>query len=185
MATQTTHVNGIDTEALRRIADEVARNPATGLARFQVATRWKGGTRSDAHVTAWELGGQRLAKDFVLRSDEPVELLGGNTAPNPQEILMAAYNACMAVGYVAGCALEGIEIESLELETDGALDLRGFLGLSPDVPPGYDVVRTTVRLRAKGTPAQLQAIHENVMKTSPNRWNLGQPVRLETRLVLG
>ena len=184
MSTSTLTTNGIDTAALRQLAQDVAADASKGLARFTVSTAWKGGTRTDTHVAAWHLAGRRLPKDFTLRTDEPVELLGGNTAPNPQEMLMAAYNACMTVGFVALCALEGIEIQQLRMETEGELDLRGFLGLDPAVKPGYDALRTTIHVSAKATKEQLATVLEAMKKTSPNRWNLGQPVTLQTEMVV-
>ena len=38
------------------------------------------------------------------------ELLGQNSAPNPQELLMTALNACITVGYVAGAAVKGVTL---------------------------------------------------------------------------
>jgi uncharacterized OsmC-like protein len=80
-------------------------------------------------VDGWELGNRRYTKSFRIDADEPCELCGNNTQPNPQEYLMAAFNACMMVGYVAGASIRGIELESVEIDTSGELDLRGFLGL--------------------------------------------------------
>src|SRR5262245_42966392 len=114
-----TKLNGIDTDAVRRMVESVERDPGSGKAGFRVPTRWAGGTRSEAQVDAWQWGGRRLRKNFAIAADEPAELLGENTAPNPQELLLSALNACMTVGYVAGCAMRGIRLESLEIETDG------------------------------------------------------------------
>ena len=50
MATATTHVNGIDTDALQQLMEEVKQDPARGIARFRVTSAWKGGTRTDARV---------------------------------------------------------------------------------------------------------------------------------------
>ena len=116
--------------------------------------------------------------------DEPFELLGENTAPNPQEYLMTALNACVMVGYVAGAAIRGIRLESLELVTEGALDLRGFLGIDPTVKPGYDRIRYTVRIKGNGTAEQFREIHETVLKTSPNYFNVSQPVAIDADLVV-
>ena len=185
MTTTPATMNGIDTAALDEIAGRVAADPREGLVRFEVSTAWSGGTRSETRVAAWELGGKRMPRDFAVGSDEPLELLGTNTAPNPQELLMAALNACMTVGYVAGCSVQGIELRSLRLQTSGELDLRGFLGLDPGVPPGYASLRTVVRIDADAPPERLREIHETVLRTSPNRWNLGQPVRMESELVIG
>jgi uncharacterized OsmC-like protein len=95
---------------------------------------------------------------------------------------MAALNACMTVGYVAGAAVNGITLNKLEIETTGQLDLRGFLGIDPNVKPGYESIQYVVRIAGNGTPEQFRQIHENVIKTSPNYFNVSRPVRLEAEL---
>lgn len=176
--------NGIDTDALKHTMDAVARDPAKGVAGFQVTTRWKGGTRSESRVAGWKLGGQALSKDFVIGIDEPRELLGENTAPNPQEYLLAAVNACILATYVAACAMQGVTLKHLEIETRGTLDLRGFLGLDKNVKPGYDELEYVVRVKGDGTPQQFEAVHKWVMATSPNYWNMAHPIRMKPRLVV-
>ena len=178
-------VNGIDVDALRAKAAAIQAEPSQGMTRWSVTTRWMGGTRSDTRVTGFELGGGRIARDFTIRVDEPLELCGTNQFANPQEVLLAAMNACMTVGYVAACALEGIVLEELSIETKGDIDLRGFLGLDDSVKPGYDELEYTVDIRADATPAQLERVHDIVCRTSPNRFNLSQPIRLRSRLVTG
>ena len=71
-----------------------------------------------------------------LVNDEPLELLGENTALNPQEARMAEFNACVMNTYVISAAMKGIKLDKVELETEGELDLRGFLGLDKSVKPG-------------------------------------------------
>jgi len=176
-------VNGLDVGALKTVAAEVAADPKKGATSWRVATSWKGGTRSDTSVKSCSIGGAVVKKDFTIGVDEPTELLGTNQFPNPQEYLLAALNSCMIVGYVAGCALEGVNLEELRIETSGDIDLRGFLGLDPKVKPGYDGLRYTVFIKSDGTPAQLERVHDAVCRNSPNRFNLSQPIRLDARLV--
>jgi hypothetical protein len=85
---------------------------------------------------------------------------------------------------VAGAAMHGIALEKVEIETSGGLDLRGFLGIDPTVRAGYDTIRYVARLKGAGTPAQFQAIHETVVKTSPNYFNISRPVTIDARLVV-
>jgi hypothetical protein len=131
-------LNGLDVAYLRSVIAEVTADAKKGATRWRVATQWRGGARSDTHVSSYDIGGQEVKKDFTIRIDEPVELGGTNLFANPQEHLLAALNACMTVGYVAACSLEGIEIDELRIETRGDIDLRGFLGLDASVKPGYD-----------------------------------------------
>jgi uncharacterized OsmC-like protein len=183
--TTDTTLNGIDTTAIWEMAQAVAENPAKGQTSWHVTSHWRGGTRSDAAVREYHLGGERVAKNFTIKCDEPCELGGTNQFANPQEYLLAALNACMIVGYTVGCAMQGIRLDELRIETEGDIDLRGFLGLDPNVKPGYDSLHYTVHIRGDGTPEQFQQIHETVIKTSPNRFNLATAVPLNSRLVVG
>jgi uncharacterized OsmC-like protein len=180
-----TRVNDIDLAALGDVVEAIGADPAKAIVGFNVTTRWLGQTRSESAVDSYVIGGERVERSFRIVADEPEELLGTNSAPNPQELLMSAVNACMTVGYVAGAALRGIELESLEIVTRGELDLRGFLGLSDAVPPGYRHIDYDVRIKGNGTPEQFAEIHETVMATSPNYFNMSRPVKMNGRLVVG
>jgi uncharacterized OsmC-like protein len=177
-------VNGLDLKALNEVVSEVQQDPAKGLVRFSVKTEWAGQTRSRSTVSGYELAGETIPRDFQIEADEPEELLGTNTAPNPQELLMSAVNACMMVGYVAGASLHGIKLQRVEIETTGQLDLRGFLGLNDSIAPGYEHVDYTVRIAGDGSPEQFQQFHQTVMQTSPNYFNLARPIRMNGTLEL-
>lgn len=97
---------------------------------------------------------------------------------------MAALNACMIVGYVAAASLENVTLKSLRIETKGQLDLRGFLGLDESIKPGYEELKYTVIVSGDGTQEQWSRIHETVIRTSPNRWNIANTIQLRT-FVLG
>ncbi len=176
--------NGIDLTALKTFSAQVSDNPVAGMARFGVITSWKGGTRTQALTAPLKLGDRTLERHFVIDADEPEELLGTNNAPNPQELLLAALNACMSVGYVATAASMGIELNSLKIHTQGTLDLRGFLGLDTRINPGYDSVDCEVEIASSAHPEKLEALHETVRKTSPNFNNFVRAIELKTRLTV-
>jgi uncharacterized OsmC-like protein len=182
MKTQT-QLNGLDSEAMRASIDAMRQDAAHAHTHWSVATTWRGGTRSDTRVTHATIGEQNVERDFTIKIDEPHELCGNDQFANPQEYLLAALNACMTVGYVANCTLQGIEIEELRIETEGNLDLRGFAGFE-GFTPGYESLRYTVHIKGSGTPEDFQRIHEAVMATSPNYYNLARPVKLHSRLVV-
>jgi uncharacterized OsmC-like protein len=180
--TTASRVNGLDLDALGDAMREIEADPAKGKVGFQVKSAWMGQTRSRATVDSYMMGGEKICRRFAIDIDEPLELLGENSAPNPQEMLMAAFNACIMVGYVAGAAVNGIRLESVEIETSGELDLRGFLGLDASVPPGYERISYVVRMKGDGTPEQFREIHETVMRTSPNYFNISRPVSIDAKL---
>lgn len=72
-------------------------------------------------------------------------LAGSDQGANPVEHLLNALAGCVTTSMVAHAAVRGIHIEELESELEGDIDLRGFLGLDPNVPKGY----TNIRLRFK------------------------------------
>ena len=175
-------VNGLDLDALASVVEEIKQDPAKGIVAFHVSSAWQGQTRSETSVESYTIGGEEVPRRFKIAVDEPFELLGQNTAPNPQEMLMTALNACMMVGYVAGAAVKGITLDSLEIETYGNLDLRGFLGIDASVKPGYDSILFNVRIKGDGSEEEFRDIHETVMRTSPNYFNVSRPIRLDGHL---
>jgi uncharacterized OsmC-like protein len=179
-----TVVNGINVDDLFALIDDVKHEPEKGKTNWHVTTTWQGQARSRAEIESYEIGGEEVPRRFSIDIDEPRELGGSNSFANPQDHLIAALNACMTVGYVAQCAVRGITLESLVIETDGEIDLRGFLGIDPTVPQGYENLSYTVRIKGNGTKEQFAEVHKAVMATSPNFYNLSRPVILKPALVV-
>jgi len=177
-------VNGINVADLFALIQGVKGEPATGMTNWCVTTTWQGQTHSRSQIEGFRIGGQKVPRRFSIDIDEPCELGGGNAFANPQEHLLAALNACMTVGYVAQCAVRGITIEKLEIETEGDIDLRGFLGIDPAVPPGYENLRYVVRIKGSGSKEEFAEIHQAVMATSPNFYNVSQRIALQPTLVV-
>ncbi|MFM0313287.1 OsmC family protein [Paraburkholderia nemoris] len=178
-------VNGLNVDDLFALIEGVKEDVSKATTSWRVATSWQGQTRTRAEVEGFSIGGQDVSRRFTIDIDEPCELGGSNKFANPQEHLIAALNACIAVGYVAQCAVRGITLESLQIETEGEIDLRGFLGLDPKVANGYESLRYTVRIKGSGTSQQFAEVHDAVMATSPNVYNLANAVVLKSTLVVG
>jgi uncharacterized OsmC-like protein len=175
-------VNGIDLDALTEATEAVKQDPANGILGFRVRTEWTGQTRSETTIDSCTMGGERIERRHKIVADEPYELLGTDSAPNPQELLMSAVNACMMVGYVAQAAVRGITLTTCRIEMTGELDLRGFLGLDTEVPNGYRQLDYVVTLEGDGTRAQYEEIHEAVKATSPNFYNINRTIEMNGRL---
>jgi uncharacterized OsmC-like protein len=177
-------LNGLDVATLEGIAGELMTSPEKARASFATRTCWTGGVTTRSTVEHWTLGGERLERDFEIRSDEPPELLGGGEAPNPQELLLSAVAACMTVTYAVTAATMGIAIDDLEIEMAGALDLRGPMGLVDDLRRGFPDVDCKVHIRADASPSDLAALHDQVLRTSANVENLTKAIPLKAKLVV-
>lgn len=175
-------LNGINVPALGQFADTVRIDPAEGVVGFSVTTEWQGGTRSVSRPGQIALGEQQIQRAFEIAADEPNELLGTNTAANPQELLLAAMNACMTVGYVANAAALGITVKKLSIAARGQLDLRGFLGLDAAVNPGYDEVHYDVRIESDASDEMLAVLHRAVQATSPNFHNMARAIKMSATI---
>lgn len=178
-------VNGLDLDAIAESVAAIGEDPASALLSFDVTTRWVDQCRTESVVDHYIRGGERIEREHKIVIDEPIEVGGSDSAANPQEVLMAAVNACMSVGYVAGAALRGIRLDLLEIRTRGTLDVRGFFGLDDSVPPGYVQLDYHVHVKGDGTAADFEEIHQTVMKTSPNYFNMSRPVRMNGTLEIG
>lgn len=166
---------GFDKGQLESLIAAIRANAEAGNTVWQAKTRWQGGFRSQAEI-----------RDNIVPMDEPSELGGSSSAPNMVEMVLGAYGCCLTTGYVAQAAFRSIELEDVQIELEGDLDLRSFLGISdPDeVWPGYTHVRARVHLKApKATPEQLRELHEAVVRTSPVGSILERPVQVATELV--
>lgn len=182
-AIQNPMINGFSLQALQDVAEQVTSDPSIAITTFKARSEWKGTARVETRVHGYELGGQQIAREHVIHSDEPRELLGEDTGPNPQELLFAALNSCMIFGYVTTAATMGIKVQRVSIETQGTLDLRGPLGLAA-VPVGMESIHYTLRVKADATPQQLEEVHAAVMAHSPNRYHVTQPIPLVYKLVV-
>jgi uncharacterized OsmC-like protein len=75
----------------------------------------------------------------------------------------------------------GIETERIEAEVEGDLDLAGTLGVSKDVPVGFERIRTRFDVVAPGaTEEQLDALRRKTEQYCVVFQTLSQPPQLET-----
>jgi len=76
------------------------------------------------------------------------------------EHLLNALAGCVTTALVMHAAARGIEIQSVTSELEGDIDVRGFLGLSPDVPRGFKNIRVTMHVQSDAPPEKLRELAE-------------------------
>ena len=163
-------INGVDVGKLLATVAAITADPGLADFRFRAETDWKNGGHSRTRIQGFhgvDSEDTSRGAPFVLEGDEPPVLLGANAGPNAVEMVLAGLASCLAVGFAYNAAARGIRIEALNLRLEGEIDLRGFLGLSDTVRPGYRNIRVTCRVRSDATREQLLALSEHVQKTSP------------------
>lgn len=108
---------------------------------------------------------------------------GLHDAPTPGDILCGALAACQdsAVRMVAN--LLGVELELLEVDVSGEVDVRGTMAIDKQVPVGFQTMRCNVRLKAKpGTdPALLEKLRIAAEQCCVVQQTLRNPPPIETK----
>lgn len=159
-------VNGVDLDALMATVKAIKADPELGESRFRASNRWLGGNHNRTTVTGFYAARQEIAhkQRFELDADEPPILAGNDQGANPVEHLLHALASCVTTSMVAHAAVRGIHLEEVESELEGDIDLRGFLGLSEDVPKGYTNIR--VKFKVKADPKDLEKL-DDLARYSP------------------
>lgn len=181
-AQQVNTINGIDPNELQELVSAISQDSRQAQLAFQATTSWADGPRSVTRMKSFEWAGQLYARDFTLTIDEPEELGGTNMGPNPQEVLLAGLNSCILATFVDLCSLQGITLESVEITSIGKLDLRGLFQMDETVTPGYQDLRWNLKVKGNASPEQLQQIYEMTIASSPNFWNMANPVAMKPEL---
>lgn len=163
-------LNGVNVTQLVDTINAIKDNPDLARFQFRAHNEWLGGGHSRTSIQSFYGAGQEdtsRTEPFVLEGDEPPVLLGKNAGPNAVEAVLHALASCLAVGFVYNAAAQGIEVEELEFDLEGDLDLHAFLGLSDEVRPGYENINLTYRVKADAPREELEELCEYVQKTSP------------------
>jgi hypothetical protein len=131
-------VNGVDVQGLFSTIDLIKQQPDIAKFKFRARNKWVDGTHNRATVKDFygALKEDDSRDPAVYELDEPPILLGNNLGSNPVEYLLVGLSGCLTTSMVAHASARGIEIRGVESRYEGDIDLRGFLGMSDEVPVG-------------------------------------------------
>ncbi|HEY6066131.1 MAG TPA: OsmC family protein [Thermoanaerobaculia bacterium] len=106
---------------------------------------------------------------------------GAGTAACSGDLLLGALAACAQITCQMVAAAMGIPARRIEARVDGDLDLAGTLGISRDVPVGFETIRLRFDVDApEATPDQLRALREKTEQYCVVMQTLTNPPRIET-----
>jgi uncharacterized OsmC-like protein len=162
-------LNGINVEQISSAIELFKNQPALAKFKFRATNKWVGGTHNQATVKDFYGAGEEdvSRKAMVFDLDEPPRLCGNNLGANPVEYLLVALSGCLTTALLAHATAKGIEIRSVESQYEGDLDLRGFLGISPDVEVGYEQIRVAFKIEADISVDQKEELVRMAQKYSP------------------
>jgi uncharacterized OsmC-like protein len=107
---------------------------------------------------------------------------GAGTGACSGDLLLGALAACAQITCQMVAAAMGIPTEAINVRVEGDLDLQGTLGLSKDVPVGFQDIRVTFDVRApQATAEQLSALQAKTEQYCVVMQTLQHPPRIENK----
>jgi uncharacterized OsmC-like protein len=107
---------------------------------------------------------------------------GAGTGACSGDLLLGALAACAQITCQMVAAAMGIPTEAINVRVEGDLDLQGTLGLSKDVPVGFQDIRVTFDVRApQATAEQLSALRAKTEQYCVVMQTLERPPKIENK----
>ncbi|HCL90285.1 MAG TPA: peroxiredoxin [Candidatus Atribacteria bacterium] len=118
---------------------------------YKAQTEWLEGFKTETEVRKFKVG-----------IDEPLELKGTNTAPNPVEMILTALGGCVAVTYRAYARKFGVEIEGLTINLEGDTVHGGWTDKEGRERRGFKQIRYEVKIKTNAPEEKIQQLHKLV-----------------------
>jgi uncharacterized OsmC-like protein len=161
-------MNGVDVPTLLATINAVGENPEAAKFQFRANGNWVSGTHSRATMNGFFGAGQEHEREttFIAEGDHAKVLCGTDKAPTPVEYLLAALSACITAGIGNIASARGVELEAVESNVVGDIDLQGILGLNDSVRNGYQGINATFKVKGKADAEKLRKLVEQSVARS-------------------
>ena len=150
--------NGVPVEKLRGTIAKLTDNPDLADFRFTARNEWIEGTGTTSTIHEWYgVGTEHFhVGEFSASADHPT--LGHGYGPTPQEYVLHALAACLAAGVATTAANRGITLSRIDTVARGRIDVRGVLGIDPDVRNGFSSIEVEVDIDGDAPRDALDAL---------------------------
>ena len=165
----------MDFRSLQRPLEEQYRNDPTAS---QITIRAKGGETDAPTACSVDIG------RAIYQAEAHKGVGGAGTGACSGDLLLGALAACAQITCQMVAAALGIPTERIEVTVEGKLDLRGTLGISKDVPVGFESIRLHFDIAAsEASPEQLRGLREKTEEYCVVMQTLMRPPKLQTEWV--
>jgi uncharacterized OsmC-like protein len=174
--------NGVPTAKMFGAIAKFTDSPDLAAFRFSASNTWVDGTASTSSIEDWYGIGadQKHVQEFQFSCDHPT--LGHGYGPTPQEYVLHALASCITAGVATGAAARGIRLHRVTSTVTGDIDVRGVLGVDPDVRKGFSAIEVSYDVEADADSDQIDALIASATKysavfdmlTGPTRVTVGR-----------
>lgn len=141
---------------------------------YKTQTEWMEGTKVETKI-----------REFTVSIDEPLELRGTNTAPNPVELLLTALGGCIVLTYYGYAKKFGIEIENLMINLEGDMIPGGWVEEEGRERRGFKQIRYEVQIKTEALKEKVLQLHKLVEEKCPVSDMLINPTELKGNVSIG
>jgi uncharacterized OsmC-like protein len=168
-------VDAMDIRAIQKPLKEKYRTDRTS-SRITLRAN---GNQSDSPIACSVEVGQKL-----LEAQAHKGVGGAGTAACSGDLLLGALAACAQLTCQLVATAMGIPLERVNVNVEGQMDLAGTLGISKDVPVGFQDIHVTFDISApEATAEQLAALKEKTEQYCVVMQTLTLPPSLKTNWI--
>src|SRR3974390_801895 len=160
--------NGVNVEFLLAARGMLADQPQAADFKWRVSNTWVKGTHSQSSVKGFfGLGAEQNHRDeFRFEGDHPEAFSAEDQGATPVEVLLVSLASCLTAGVAAVAQNREIQLRSVEATIEGDMDVRGILGVDPEVRNGFSQIRVSYKIDADASPDDLKALVAQSQKRS-------------------
>jgi len=166
-----TRINKVNTQMLKTMYESIKNNPsAMTTATFYVKSNWNGGFGVTSSSKNFSLGGRTMERnaEYKMDYDFPIQFSGEGRGPTVCEVCMGSLAACLTQTIVVHATSRGILIDSINVDVEGDVNLRGFTGIDSSVRPGAQQFRVNLNINSNtASKEQIDELYEIGKKFSP------------------
>jgi uncharacterized OsmC-like protein len=160
--------NGVNVEFLLSARETLAAQPAAANFQWRVANTWVSGTHSRSTVeNFFGLGAeQKHRAEYSFDGDHPEVFASEDNGPTPVELLLVSLAGCLTAGVAAVAQNRDIQLRSVTAALEGDMDIRGILGVDPEVRNGFSRIKVSYTIDADASPEDIRALVAQSQKRS-------------------
>jgi uncharacterized OsmC-like protein len=160
--------NGVNVEFLLTAREALAAQPEAADFKWRVTNTWLRGTHSRSSVHGFfGLGEERTHRsEFIFEGDHPEVFSAEDQGATPVEVLLVSLASCLTAGVAAVAQNREIQLHSVSATLQGDMDVRGILGVDPEVRNGFGQIKVIYQIEADASPDDIKALVAQSQKRS-------------------
>ena len=166
--TETPVNNGVNVEALLGAREALTAAPEAAKFQWRATCEWQNGTHSNSTVEGFfGLGEEQSHRTrYTFESDHPEIFASEDNGATPVEYVLVGLAGCLTAGVAAVAQNREIQLRKVTATIEGAMDVRGILGIDSDVRNGFSKIKVSYQIDADATPDEIKALVAQSQKRS-------------------